>query len=44
MAKIKKVFVHIWYYIRWPYDWLIFEIKWRKKRREDLKNDPFIYK
>jgi len=44
MAKIKKFFVDIWYYIRWPYDWLVFEIKWRKKRKEIREKDPYIYK
>ena len=44
MAKIKKVFVHIWYYIRWPYDWLVYEIKWRKRMKEIREKDPYIYK
>ncbi len=44
MAKIKRVFVNIWYYIRWPYDWLVSEIKWRKKMKEIREKDPYIYK
>ena len=44
MAKIKRVFVNILYYIRWPYDWLVSEIKWRKKMKEIREKDPYIYK
>lgn len=44
MAKIKRVLVNIWYYIRWPYDWLVSEIKWRKKMKEIREKDPYIYK
>ncbi len=33
----------IWMYIRWPYDWLMFEIRWRKREKMKRREDPFIY-
>ena len=33
----------IWMYIRWPYDWLVFEIRWRKREKMMRREDPFIY-
>ena len=41
--KIKRKFQKLWYYICWPYNWLILELKYRKKLKELRKKDPFIY-
>ncbi len=37
--KIRK----LWYYIRWPYDRVVLEIKYRKKIKQLREQDPFIY-
>ena len=41
--EIKNVLRRIWYYIRWPYDWVVLEIRYRKKLKELRQQDPFIY-
>jgi hypothetical protein len=40
MVLIKK----LWRIITWPYDKIVFEIKFRKRMKELKKKDPFIYK
>ncbi len=41
--KIKDVLRLIWYYICWPYHWVVLEIKYRKKLKKLREEDPFIY-
>jgi len=41
--EIKNVLRRMWYYIRWPYDWVVLEIRYRKKLKELRQQDPFIY-
>ncbi len=41
--KIKDVLRRIWYYVRWPYDWIVLEIKYRRKLKKLREQDPFIY-
>ena len=41
--KIKDVLNSIWYYIFWPYSWVVLEIKYRKKLKKLREEDPFIY-
>lgn len=33
----------IWMYIRWPYDRVVLEIKYRKKLKELREKDPYVY-
>ena len=42
--KLKHLFYNVWLYVRWPYDWLVAELAFRKKIKELKKKDPFIYK
>ena len=41
--KIKDVLNSIWYYICWPYNLVVLEIKYRKKLKKLREEDPFIY-
>jgi hypothetical protein len=41
--KIKDVLRLIWYYICWPYNWVMLEIRYRKKLKKLREEDPFIY-
>ena len=41
--KIKQKLQLLWYYICWPYNWIVLEIKYRKKLKKLRKEDPFIY-
>lgn len=40
---MKKKLIQIWMHIRWPYDWLMMEIAYRKKLKRLKEQDPFIY-
>ena len=33
----------LWYYICWPYNWIVLEIKYRRKLKKLREQDPFIY-
>lgn len=41
--KIKNKLKIIWLKIKWPYDWLILEIKYRRKLKKLKETDPYIY-
>ena len=43
MLIIKNKLKIFWVYIRRPYDWIVSEIKYRKKIKELKEQDPFIY-
>ena len=33
----------LWLYLKWPYDWIVAEIKFRRLEKEMRKQDPYIY-
>lgn len=44
MDKVKDFFKNLWYWLTYPYYWIIEEIEFRKRLKELRKRDPFIYK
>jgi len=40
---MKTKFKLLWYYICWPYNWVVLEIKYRRKLKKLREQDPFIY-
>ena len=40
---IEKKIKIIWQYIRFPFDWIITEYRYRKKLKKLKEQDPFIY-